>query len=277
MRDKSRADGVYQIGSLEKALRILEEIAESPGRSLAELSRSLGAPRAGVFRHLKALEALGYVVTSPDSKRYVLGPRLIYLGIAARGQMRLVDIARPVMVALRDEFNETVNMGVLARGEVIHVEVVPSTHPVKMAVQVGEWTYCHCSALGKVLLAWSEPGVIAEAIRERGLPPLTERTVRTAPELDNALATVRDAGFAIDDEESALGLRCVAAGVRDGTGSLVAAISLSSPADRLALDDALRLAPRMISSAAAISRRLGWFGESEEPAQAPRQLNQIGG
>jgi DNA-binding IclR family transcriptional regulator len=269
------SDGLYKIGSLEKALRLLEEIAESPGRNLAEISRSLDAPRAGVFRHLKALEALGYVATSNETKRYVLGPRLIYLGIAARNQMRLADIAHPVMVALRDEFNETVNLGVLARGEVIHVEVVPSTHPVKMAVQVGEWTYCHCSGLGKVLLAWSEPDVISEAIRERGLPPLTDRTVRTTSELEAALKAVRSAGFAIDDEESAVGLRCVAAAIRDATGKVAAAISLSSPADRLARDDALRLAPRIISSAAAISRRLGWFGESREDDHvAP--LTQIG-
>ncbi len=269
------SNGLYRIGSLEKALRILEEIAESPSRTLAEISRSLDVPRAGVFRHLKALEALGYVATSNDSKRYVLGPRLIYLGIAARSQMRLADIARPVMVALRDEFNETVNLGVLARGEVIHVEVVPSTHPVKMAVQVGEWTYCHCSGLGKVLLAWSEPDLISEAIRERGLPALTDRTVRTASELAAALEAVRSAGFAIDDEESAVGLRCVAAPVRDGTGKVAAAISLSSPADRLARDDALRLAPRIISSAGGISRRLGWFGESGASGPAA-QLTEIG-
>ena len=269
------SDGLYKIGSLEKALRILEKIAESPGRNLAEISRSLNAPRAGVFRHLKALEALGYVTTSNDSKRYVLGPRLIYLGVAARGQMRLADIAHPVMVALRDEFNETVNLGVLARGEVIHVEVVPSTHPVKMAVQVGEWTYCHCSGLGKVLLAWSEPDVVSEAIRERGLPALTDRTVRTAPELAAALEVVRSAGFAIDDEESAIGLRCVAAAIKDATGRVVAGISLSSPSDRLARDDALSLAPRIISAAAAISRRLGWFGEGTERGQAA-QLTQIG-
>jgi IclR family transcriptional regulator, acetate operon repressor len=270
------AGGTYKIGSLDKALRILEEIAESPGRTLAEISRSLDAPRAGVFRHLKALEALGYVVTSPDSKRYVLGPRLIYLGVAARSQMRLADVARPAMVALRDEFNETVNMGVLARGEVIHVEVVPSTHPVKMAVQVGEWTYCHCSALGKVLLAWSEPEVAAEAIRERGLPALTDRTVQTPRELASALETVRSAGFAIDDEESSLGLRCVAAAVRDGTGKVVAAISLSSPADRLAKVDALRLAPRIISAAGAVSRRLGWFGDDGESTLASQQFVEIG-
>ncbi len=268
------ADRIYKIGSLEKAMRILEALADSPRSSLAEISRSLDAPRAGVFRHLKALEALGYVEAAKDTKRYVLGSRLIYLGIAARGQMRLPQVAHAEMVALRDEFNETVNLGVLAGGEVIHIEVVPSTHPVKMAVQVGEKTYCHCSGLGKVLLAWSDPEVVAEATRERGLPALTERTIRTASQLEIALARTRSDGFTLDDEESALGLRCVAAPIRDDSGRVVAAISLSSPADRLSHDDALTLAPRIIDSACAISRRLGWFGDAPESAPIPGELTQ---
>jgi len=255
-------ESVYKIGSLEKALRLLEAIAERPASSLAELSRALEAPRAGVFRHLKALESLGYVETRKGTKQYVLGPRLIYLGVAARNHMRLPEIAHPQMVALRDEFNETVNLGVLAHADVIHIDVVSSTHPVKMAVQVGELTYCHCSALGKVLLAWSEPDVVARVIRERGLKSLTDRTIHGSADLDAALAKIRSQGFALDDEESAPGLRCVAAPIRDGSGCVAAALSLSSPADRLSLHDALRLAPRMIESANAVSRRLGWFGDS---------------
>jgi DNA-binding IclR family transcriptional regulator len=254
--------GTYKIGSLEKALHVLEAIAERPDASLAELSRILNAPRAGVFRHLKALESLGYVRTREGTKRYVLGPRLIYLGVAARSQLRLPDIARPLMVSLRDEFNETTNLGVLAHGEVIHVEVVSSTHPVKMAAEIGERTYCHCSGLGKVLLAWSEPEVVAHAVRERGLPALTERTISSEEQLEEALAQIRSQGFAMDDEESARGLRCIAAPVRDGTGHVLAALSLSSPADRLSYDDAIRLAPRVIETSEAISRRLGWFGEA---------------
>lgn len=120
----------------------------------------------------------------------------------------------------------------------------------------------HCSALGKVLLAWSEPDVVARVIRERGLKPLTDRTIHGSADLHAALAKIRSQGFALDDEESAPGLRCVAAPIWDGSGCVAAALSLSSPADRLSLHDALRLAPQMIESANAVSRRLGWFGDS---------------
>jgi DNA-binding IclR family transcriptional regulator len=261
--------GTYKIGSLEKALHVLEAIAERPDASLAELSRILNAPRAGVFRHLKALESLGYVKTREGTKRYVLGPRLIYLGVAARNQLRLPEIARPLMVSLRDEFNETTNLGVLAHGEIIHVEVVSSTHPVKMAAQVGERTYCHCSGLGKALLAWSEPEVVAHAIRERGLPVLTNRTISSPEQLADALAQIRSQGFAMDDEESAHGLRCIAAPVRDGTGRVIAAISLSSPAERLSQGDAIRLAPKVMEISDAISLRLGWFGGASHTDSSP--------
>jgi DNA-binding IclR family transcriptional regulator len=255
-------DSTYRIGSLEKALLLLETIADHPDASLAELSRILDSPRAGVFRHLKALEAMGYVRTREGTKRYILGPRLIYLGTAAHDQMRLPEIARPLMVSLRDAFNETTNLGVLAHREVIHVEVVSSTHPVKMAVQVGERTYCHCSGLGKVILAWSEPEIVDEIVRERGLPALTEHTISSPEELRTSLHRIRMQGFAMDDEESALGLRCIAAPIRDETGHVFAALSLSSPAERLSYEDAIKLAPRVIEASDAISRRLGWFSEA---------------
>lgn len=205
---------------------------------------------------------MGYVKTREGTKRYVLGPRLIYLGTVARDHMRLPEIARPLMVSLRDAFNETTNLGILDHGEVIHVEVVSSAHPVKMAVQVGERTYCHCSGLGKVILAWSEPELVEEIVRERGLPAFTEHTICSAEELKTSLDRIRSLGFGMDDEESALGLRCVAAPVRDETGHVLAALSLSSPAERLSYEDAIKLAPRVIETSDAISRRLGWFSDS---------------
>ena len=200
------SESLYRVGVLEKALLLLETLAEYPDSSLADLSRYLQAPRARVFRHLKALEAAGYVNQREGTKRYVLGPRLIYLGVAARDQVRLSEIARHPMVALRDRFNETIHLGVLSHGEVVHVEVASSTHPVKMAAEVGEYTCSHCSALGKVLLAWSDPGVVEVVIKEHGLPAFSPRTITTPEGLRAELAQIRERGFAVDDEESALGL-----------------------------------------------------------------------
>jgi DNA-binding IclR family transcriptional regulator len=271
MRNKTQ----YRIGSLERALLVLDTLAELPDASVAELAQLLGVAKGSLFRHLKVLEANDYVQQSPETKRYSLGPRLLYLGHAARAQSRLPEVAVPLMTALRDRFNETVHVGVLSRGEVVHVEVVPSTHPVKMAAEVGDRTWAHVSGLGKVLLAWGDDDAIESVLRERGLPALTERTIVDRATLDVELERVRSRGYAIDDEESAYGLRCVAAPVRDGRAVVVGALSLSSPAERLSLEAAEQAAAVVIATADAISRRLGWGGGSSEASSPSRRVARV--
>jgi DNA-binding IclR family transcriptional regulator len=267
----------YRIGSLERALLVLDTLAEVPDASVAQLAQLLGVAKGSVFRHLKVLEANGYVQQSPETKRYSLGPRLLYLGHAARSQLRLPELAAPLMTALRDRFDETVHMGVLSRGEVVHVEVVPSTHPVKMAAEVGDRTWAHVSGLGKVLLAWGGDDAVEFVLRERGLPALTDRTIVDRAGLEAELERVRSRGYAIDDEESADGLRCVAAPVRDGRGAVVCALSLSSPAERLSLEAAEAAAPAVIETADGIARRLGWGGGSSEAESVPERVARVRG
>ena len=261
MGNQSGNQSPYRIGSLERALLVVDTLAEVPDASVAELAQLLGVAKGSLFRHLKVLEANGYVLQSPGTKRYSLGPRLLYLGHAARQQLRLPEVAAPLMTALRDRFNETVHMGVLSRGEVVHVEVAPSTHPVKMAAEVGDRTWAHVSGLGKVLLAWGGDDAVEFVLRERGLPSLTDRTIVERAALEAELERIRSRGYAIDDEESARGLRCVAAPVRDGRGEVVCALSLSSPAERLSLEEAEEASAAVIETADEISRRLGWGGE----------------
>jgi IclR family transcriptional regulator, acetate operon repressor len=262
------AEDLYRVSTLEKALLLLETLAENPDSSPVDLSRLLGAPRGRVFRHLKALESAGYVAQREGTKRWGLGPRLIYLGAVAAEQTRLPEAAEPLMVALRDRYNETMHLGVLSHGEVVHVAVVSSTHPVKMAAQVGEHTWSHCSALGKALLAYSDPEVLDDVVRDHGLPAFAPGTITSKDALTWDLAQIRRRGFALDDEESAAGVRCVAAPVRDGTGRVVSALSLSSPADRLPRAAAFAVAPAVIEAADAISLRLGWVTDvTTQPAR----------
>jgi DNA-binding IclR family transcriptional regulator len=238
---------------------VLEVLAErSSDVSLVELAKSMDIPKGSLFRHLKVLEARGFVRQIPETKQYELGARLIYLGFAARRRLRLAEIAEPTMIQLRDRYNETVHLAVLSQFEVVHVATVESGHPVKMACAVGDRTWAHVSALGKALLAWSSPDVIKKIVQERGLPVLTEHTVRTWRELEEELESTRRRGYAVDDEESAIGLRCVAAPICDETAAPVSALSLSAPAERLALDDAHAAASDVQEAAKTISARLGW-------------------
>jgi IclR family acetate operon transcriptional repressor len=250
----------YRVGSLDRALESLEMIADAGEISLAELAVRTESPKSSLLRHLRVLEAGGYVTMNHTTKRYRLGARLIHLGYAARRQLGLTDVAMPLMRELRDRYDESVHLGVLSHGDVLHVAVTPSHQPLKMATPVGERTYAHISALGKILLAWGEEGVLEETIEDRGLPMLTERTITDQAALRRELERIRERGWAMDDEESAAGLRCVAAPVRDASGHVAAALSVSAPATRLTRGDAKNMAPAVIQIASAISQRLGYHG-----------------
>ena len=230
MQNSDQQPQRYKIEALERGLLILEALGESPGASLMELVDRLSVPKGSLFRHLQVLEARGYVVRDEASRRYTLGPRLIHLGFSARRHLKLADVALPFIELLRDRFNETVHIGVLDQGQVVHIQAAASRHAVKMVSAVGERTWVHISALGKSLLAWAEPDVLDEAVTRWGLPHFTDQTLTTRPELEADLVLVRERGYSLDDEESARGLRCIGAPIRGADGGVIAAVSLSSPA-----------------------------------------------
>jgi IclR family acetate operon transcriptional repressor len=254
------------IAALERGLSILEELAEAPGLGLTELGQRLGVPKGSIHRHLGVLERHGYVARSPETKRYSLGPRLIHLGYSARAQLKLGTAAEPLMAELRDQFNETVHLAVFDGDRVTHVHAVVSRHPLKMDAAVGEPAFAHVSALGKALLAWGPAGRVDEVVAHRGLPRFTEHTLVTRAELEADLERSRERGFTLDDEESAVGLRCVGAPVWGASGHVVAALSLSAPAQRVPLEAVATVAPAVTETANAISHELGWRGGAPHKA-----------
>lgn len=261
MQNSDQQPQRYKIEALERGLLILEALGESPGASLMELVDRLSVPKGSLFRHLQVLEARGYVVRDEASRRYTLGPRLIHLGFSARRHLKLADVALPFIELLRDRYNETVHIGVLDQGQVVHIQAAASRHAVKMVSAVGERTWVHISALGKSLLAWAEPDVLDEVVTRWGLPHFTDQTLTTRPELEADLVLVRQRGYSLDDEESARGLRCIGAPIRGADGGVIAAVSLSSPADRLSLGDAHAIASAIRETAGGISAELGWRAE----------------
>jgi DNA-binding IclR family transcriptional regulator len=159
----------YQIGSLARALSIVNAIAEAEEITLTALSQRLDIPKGTMVRHLRVLEAAGYVSSEPRTKTYSLGRALIHLGFMARQRLRVTDVAEPAISWLRDMFEESVHLGILAGADVIHVSVAASLQPINMAVPVGARANVHTSALGKALIAWSDPAEIDELVALRGL------------------------------------------------------------------------------------------------------------
>ncbi|MDI6895524.1 MAG: IclR family transcriptional regulator [Bacillota bacterium] len=247
--------------AVDRALQILLLLGAQGEMGVTEIASQLGTWKSTVHRTLATLAARGFVVKQPGTDRYFLGVKLFSLGMRWREKVGLVPIVRPVMEQLAASAGETVHLVVLdadpaAPHTVVVVDRVESDHVLGITPRVGFGSAAHCSAVGKVLLAHSPAEVVKQIIRTRGLPRLTPYTITTEEALRAELAAVRDRGYAVDNEEMEIGLYCVAAPIRDVSGSVVAAMSVSGPVGRLAPRQE-ESARAVVAAARAASARLG--------------------
>lgn len=250
----------YTIHVLDKALDLLELLGTSSSPlSLAEISQRLKLPKSSVFRYLFTLEARGYVKRLPDSDKYRLGLKLLELGSQAISQFDMRDAALPVMRGLLESFSEMVNLAVIDGYEVIYIEVLPGkTYSIQIVGHPGQRQLAHSTALGKAMLAYWPEDRIDQLIAQHGLPAFTPHTITTIDALKAALEQVRVLGYALDDEESVMGVRCVGAPIFDHRGQAVAAISLSAPDHRMPPQQLEIVCRELVAGAATISSQLGY-------------------
>ncbi|MET7937615.1 IclR family transcriptional regulator [Streptomyces sp. NPDC005322] len=226
---KSAAAGSGGVQSLERAFDLLERMADAGGEvGLSELSGSSGLPLPTIHRLMRTLVACGYVRQQPN-RRYALGPRLIRLG---ESSSRLLGTwARPYLARLVEETGETANMALLDGDEVVYVAQVPSRHSMRMFTEVGRRVLPHSTGVGKALLATAPPEEVRALLSRTGMPAATKRTITSPDEFLDALRRVRELGYAVDDNEQEMGVRCLAVPVPDSPTA--AAISISGPAGRV--------------------------------------------
>jgi DNA-binding IclR family transcriptional regulator len=251
----------YVVRAVVRAARLLELLRTSDGgASLGELAALSGLAKASVFRMLRTLEETGLVQRVPGDDRYRLGVRCLELGQAYLEQTDLRREAVPVLGDLRTEFNETVHLGVLDDDlRVVYLEKLESTHAVGiMMSRVGRTAPSFCTGLGKAMLA-ALPGDPVATLEEQGaLRRYTPSTIAAPKELRTELERIRKRGYSLDLEEHEPGVRCVGAAILGPHGEMVAALSISGPAQRL--PERLlrgRLAEAGRAAAAEIGRRLG--------------------
>jgi IclR family acetate operon transcriptional repressor len=240
------------VRSLERAFELLDHLADAGGQlALTELAELSGLPMPTIYRLMRTLVNRGYVRQEP-SKRYTLGPRLIRLGETA-GRL-LGSWARPSLARLVDEVGETANMAVLEGDQVVYVEQVPSRHSMRMFTEVGRRVNPHCTGVGKALLAQIPEATAREIIGRTGLPAHTPHTITDPAVLMAELAKIRQRGYAVDDGEQELGVRCVAVPVLGAPA--LSAISISGPQGRLPQEMINDVVPIMLRVADQLAERL---------------------
>jgi IclR family acetate operon transcriptional repressor len=253
-----------EVPALRKGLAVLEALAAGGPLPMSEIQRRAGLNKTMTFRILRTLAEMGYVAHDPVARRYGLGLRWLEFGAAAANQIDIVAVSQPLLTVLWEEFDETVNLGLLAGERVVYAAMLESRQGLRMSARPGQQDLLHSTSLGKAILAFTAPGK-RDALLQSAMP-FERRTPRTLVELPDVLAELeatRARGYAVDDEENEAGVFCVGAPVLNGEGEAIAGLSISGPATRIDQDQARRFAERLTAACAEISRRMG------QPATAP--------
>jgi DNA-binding IclR family transcriptional regulator len=248
------------VPAVSRALDILELFVEHPALSAPEIVQRLALPRTTVHELVTTLADRGYLIIEPGAPvRYRLGMRLFQLGGHFAERLDLATEAADAAERTAAACDETVHVGVLDGADVVYIAKKDSTHPVRMVSAVGRRLPAHCTAVGKALLSGLSPEALAARFpADRPLPGMTHRSIRSLSQLRHELAAVREHGVAYDDCESNDAVCCVAAGIRDSTGAIVAAMSISVPTVRWSPARREELTGLVRRGAGQLSRRLGF-------------------
>jgi IclR family acetate operon transcriptional repressor len=242
----------YEVRAAARVLDILDLLQRSADRvTLADVVDATGLPKSSAFRYMTTMEIRGYVRRA--STGYQLGRAFVLSDLR---RLELVSIwSRPVLERVRDHFDETVNLGVLDGTCVVYTQIVESRRGMRFVARRGDREPIHSTALGKAIASTLDVEHVSAILAAEGMPPRTGRTITDPKQFARAVKAVARDGYAIDDRENEQDGRCVAvplAGLQ-----VPAAVSLSAPANRLSVDDAVAAATVLRSAAAEIARRAG--------------------
>lgn len=240
---------------LERMFTLMDVLAAKDGAAtLKEISEKTQLHPSTTHRILNDLVA-GRYVDRPEAGQYRLGMRLLELGNLVKARLNVRDAALLPMRELHQLIQQPVNLSVRQADEIVYVERAYSERSGMQVVRaIGGRAPLHLTSVGKLFLAADEPNRVRAYATKTGLSGHTKNSITQLPALEKELAKVRQWGYARDNEELELGVRCMAAGIYDDQAKLVAGLSISAPADRL--DDGWL--PKLQATAKAISMSLGF-------------------
>jgi IclR family acetate operon transcriptional repressor len=244
-----------EVHSVGRALAILEALTRSEEElGVSEVAHLTGLAVGTVHRLLTTLAYHGYVRQNVVTRRY--GPGVKLLSVAAAAHERIGAIARPFLTRLMQVSQETANMAVLESNSTLYIEQVPPPRMLRIFTEPGNRVPLHTAGTGKVLLAYQRPNTIESIIEQTSLPRATPNTITDRSTLLKVLERVRNQGYAVDIEEQEEGVCCLATPIFTPDGQILAAMSVSGPANRLNQSRLNELVPHIKSIAAALSKAI---------------------
>ena len=252
-RTRQPSDG--RIGAAQRAVAILDALAEAGDVGTNELARLTGLPPSTVSRQLGTLATTGLVEHDPESGRYRLGIRVVRLANAVLERLDVRRVARPHLEELVRLTGETATLHVPGEQDAVTVDFVPSAHTIQHVSQLGRPSIGHATSAGKVMLAFAGRPLPGGPLRRYTPRSITDRTA-----LEAEIERVRAQGFAEALEEREPGLAAVAAPVWSSSGALAAIVALQGPTTRFGRAQVRRAVTPLLDHARAISRGLGWSG-----------------
>jgi DNA-binding IclR family transcriptional regulator len=253
------------VQAVVRTVRLLDELAATGahGATLAELARASALREPTAMRYLATLTRSGLAERDATTGRYRLGLRVLVLAERALGDIDPRPIVLPYMEQLRRTYGETVNLAAFREDRIILIEVLEGFGSIRIGAKVGEEDLLHSTALGKAILSRLPRERALALLASRGLSRQTSRSITTMEAIERELEKVRRRGYAIDDEESVEGLRCVGVAILDRRRHPAYGLSISAPATSLSRANVPTVGALLAAVSAKVSQRLGYSDQSE--------------
>ncbi|MEH6359283.1 MAG: HTH-type transcriptional regulator BhcR [Amylibacter sp.] len=224
------------IQSVDRAINVLEVLASKGNLTLSDIAFDLDQSPATIYRVLSTLEARNIVEVDRAKQVWNVGPAAFQIGYSFLRRSSVVERSRPVMRELMDQTGETANLGIEKTDMVMFVSQVETHETIRAFFPPGTQSPMHASGIGKALLAYYSTERITQLFKNNSLEKFTDNTITDTEKLRKEIKKIRKLGFAFDDEEKNLGMRCIAAPILNFFGEAVAGISVSGPTHRMSLD-----------------------------------------
>ncbi|MGE4583132.1 MAG: IclR family transcriptional regulator [Sphaerochaeta sp.] len=249
-----------QTSGVIRTIAILETLSKHQSINLESLAKETALPKATLLRFLSTLVTLGYVYRDP-SDLYSLTLKMFSVGSHGLEHIDLIHVANPIAQRLCEELGETVHMGVLEENEAVYVLKKESSFTIRMYSRVGKTIPLYCTAIGKNFLSDMSENELSSYLRNVHLKPFTPNTIRDELTLLSELKRIKAQGWAEDNEEHEMGTLCIGSPIRDYTGKVIAAMSVSWPLFRFNPEEKQHITTSIVDACASLSKLLGYTPE----------------